>query len=35
LGEFCGDGIVNGPEDCDNGPGGGPGCPNCRKLVAR
>ncbi len=33
LGPFCGDGIVQEPEEmCDKGPGGGPGCPNCRAI---
>ena len=36
LGPFCGDGIVQEPEEkCDKGPGGGPGCPNCREIAIK
>jgi fibro-slime domain-containing protein len=33
LGPFCGDAIVQAPQEhCDNGPAGNMGCPGCRKL---
>jgi len=33
LGPFCGDGVVQAPQEaCDNGPGGGLACPGCRQL---
>jgi len=33
LGPFCGDGVVQAPQEaCDNGPGGGNLCPGCRML---
>ncbi|HEY0463804.1 MAG TPA: DUF4215 domain-containing protein [Polyangiaceae bacterium] len=33
LGPFCGDGVVQEPEEaCDLGPGGGIQCPGCRQL---
>jgi fibro-slime domain-containing protein len=33
LGPFCGDGVVQAPQEaCDNGPGGGLACPGCRTL---
>jgi cysteine-rich repeat protein len=32
LGPFCGDGVVQAPEHCDNGPRGSSDCPGCRML---
>jgi hypothetical protein len=32
LGPFCGDGIVQGAEHCDTGPGPNTQCAGCRKL---
>jgi fibro-slime domain-containing protein len=33
LGPFCGDGIIQAPQEhCDFGPGGNMGCPGCRVL---
>jgi fibro-slime domain-containing protein len=33
LGPFCGDGVVQAPQEhCDYGPGGNMGCPGCRVL---
>ncbi len=37
LGDFCGDGVKNGPEDCDDGNrNNNDSCNNsCRKLIVK